>query len=31
MLKIDSLDKVMSHTLRAFRPNEMENVLAKIK
>ena len=31
MLKIGSLGNVNSHTLRAFRPNEMENVLAKIK
>jgi len=31
MLKIGSLGNVKSHTLRAFRPNEMENVLAKIK
>src|SRR5437899_10564568 len=31
MLKIGSLGNVKSHTLRAFRRNEMENVLAKIK
>ncbi len=31
MLKIGSLGNVKSHTLRAFRRKEMENVLAKIK
>ncbi len=31
MLKIGSLGNVKSHTLRAFRRNEMENILAKIK
>jgi uncharacterized protein with GYD domain len=31
MLKIGSLGNVKSHTLHAFRRNEMENVLAKIK
>jgi uncharacterized protein with GYD domain len=30
-LKIGSLGNVKSHTLRAFRRNEMEDVLAKIK
>jgi uncharacterized protein with GYD domain len=31
MLKIGSLGNVKSHTLRAFRRNEMEDILAKIK
>ncbi len=31
MLKIGSLGNVKSHTLRAFRRNEMEEILAKIK
>jgi uncharacterized protein with GYD domain len=31
MLKIGSLGNVKSHTLRAFRRNEMEKILAKIK
>jgi uncharacterized protein with GYD domain len=31
MLKIGSLGNVKSHTMRAFRKNEMEKVLAKIK
>jgi uncharacterized protein with GYD domain len=31
MLKIGSLGNVKSQTLRAFRRNEMEGVLAKIK
>ena len=31
MLKIGSLGNVKSHTLRAFRRNEMENILAKVK
>ncbi|MGB9475108.1 MAG: GYD domain-containing protein [Candidatus Udaeobacter sp.] len=31
MLKIGSLGNVKSHTMRAFRRNEMEKVLAKIK
>src|SRR5438067_13824020 len=30
-LKIGSLGNVKSHTLRAFRRNEMEAILAKIK
>jgi uncharacterized protein with GYD domain len=30
-LKIGSLGSVKSHTLRAFRRNEMEKILAKIK
>jgi uncharacterized protein with GYD domain len=31
MLKIGSLGNVKSHTLRAFRRNEMEEILAKMK
>jgi len=31
MLKIGSLGNVKSHTLRAFRRSEMEEILAKIK
>ena len=31
MLKIGSLGNVKSHTMRAFRRNEMEKILAKIK
>jgi len=31
MLKIGSLGNVKSHTLRAFRKSEMEEILAKIK
>lgn len=31
MLKIGSLGNVKSHTLRAFRREEMEDILAKIK
>jgi len=31
ILKIGSLGNVKNHTLRAFRRNEMENVLAKIR
>jgi uncharacterized protein with GYD domain len=31
MLKVGSLGNVKSHTMRAFRRNEMEKVLAKIK
>jgi uncharacterized protein with GYD domain len=31
MLKIGSLGNVKSHTLRAFRRNEMEGILAEIK
>ncbi len=31
MLKIGSLGNVKSHTLRAFRREEMEGILAKIK
>jgi uncharacterized protein with GYD domain len=31
MLKIGSLGNVKSHTLRAFRRNEMEKILANIK
>jgi uncharacterized protein with GYD domain len=31
MLKVGSLGNVKSHTLRAFRRNEMEDILAKIK
>src|SRR5438128_2879778 len=31
MLKIGSLGNVKSHTLRAFRRNEMEDILAKLK
>jgi len=31
MLKIGSLGNVKSHTLRAFRRNEMEKILAKIR
>ncbi len=31
MLKIGSLGNVKSHTMRAFRREEMEGVLAKIK
>ena len=31
MLKIGSLGNVKNHTLRAFRRNEMEEILAKIK
>jgi uncharacterized protein with GYD domain len=31
ILKIGSLGNVKAHTLRAFRRNEMENLLAKIK
>ena len=31
MLKIGSLGNVKSQTLRAFRRNEMEQILAKIK
>ena len=31
MLKIGSLGNVKSYTLRAFRRNEMEKILAKIK
>jgi uncharacterized protein with GYD domain len=31
MLKIGSLGNVNSQTLRAFRREEMENILAKIK
>ena len=31
MLKIGSLGNVKSHTLRAFRRKEMEDILAKIK
>ena len=31
MLKIGSLGNVKSHTLRAFRRSEMEDILAKIK
>ena len=31
ILKIGSLGNVKSHTLRAFRRNEMEDILAKIK
>ena len=30
-LKIGSLGSVKSHTMRAFRRNEMEKILAKIK
>jgi uncharacterized protein with GYD domain len=30
-LKIGSLGNVKSHTMRAFRRNEMEKILAKIK
>ena len=30
MLKIGSLGNVKSHTMRAFRRNEMEKILAKI-
>ena len=31
MLKIGSLGNVKSHTMRAFRRDEMEGILAKIK
>ena len=31
ILKIGSLGNVKGHTLRAFRRNEMEDILAKIK
>jgi uncharacterized protein with GYD domain len=31
MLKIGSLGNVKSHTMRAFRREEMEGILAKIK
>jgi len=31
MLKVGSLGNVKSHTMRAFRRNEMEKILAKIK
>ncbi len=31
MVKVGSLGNVKSHTLRAFRRNEMEDILAKIK
>jgi len=31
MLKIGSLGNVKSHTLRAFRKSDMEEILAKIK
>ncbi len=31
MLKIGSLGNVKSHTIRAFRRNEMEDILAKLK
>jgi len=31
MLKIGSLGNVKSHTLRAFRRNKMEEILAKMK
>ncbi len=31
MLKVGSLGNVKSHTLRAFRRSEMEEILAKIK
>jgi uncharacterized protein with GYD domain len=31
MLKIGSLGNVKSHTMRAFRREEMEDILAKIK
>jgi uncharacterized protein with GYD domain len=30
-LKVGSLGNIKSHTLRAFRRNEMEKILAKIK
>jgi uncharacterized protein with GYD domain len=31
MLKIGSLGNVKSHTMRAFRRNDMEDILAKLK